>query len=163
MELREAIRAKWTRYTAMRDQAEILRYELLTADIQSLPDILHEALCDPRQRRYALEITSQLQPELRKEFLPDLMELASFSGVDMSRAREVILSLPKPWLVASLSSVAAPILQRGSDEEYRRIIELYLLIEPGIARDLARAATAHQSEEVRAVGRDFLGDESSGN
>lgn len=152
----EAIREKWTRYTVMRDQVEILRYEFLTSDLEYLANVLHEALSDPRQRRYALEIISQLQPDRRKEFLSDLVELASFGGVDIFRAREIILSFPKEWLMANLATAAAPILERGGDEGYRRIIELYLSIDPRIARDLARAAATHENQDVRAVAHDFL-------
>jgi hypothetical protein len=152
----EKAQEKWAGYTEARDRAETLRYELFTDEIQNLPKVLREALCEPRQRRYALEMISLLQPEMQRGFLSDLVELASFSGRDIFRAREIILSFPKTWLIANLNSAVAPILLHAGDEEYRRIIELYLLIDPMLAQNLAQAAATHENEEVRAVGRDFL-------
>jgi hypothetical protein len=156
---REDVQEKWLRYTRARDEAETLRYELLISEVEHIAGVLHAALNDPRQRLYSLEMISQVQPELRKEFLPDLLDLASFLGPHTFRAREIILSFPRDWLLANIASAVAPVLQRGGDEEYRRIIELFLMIDNELARKLVLRATTHEDAEVRAVGRDFLSDE----
>ena len=61
--------------------------------------------------------------------------------------------------MANIAFATSPLLQRGGDEEYRRIIELYRLIDRDMAHELVLRAAVHENVEVRAVAHDFLGEE----
>ncbi len=97
----------WNLYVADRDRAEICRHKLFADHLRHLPEIIREALNNPKQRLYALEI-------------------------------------------------AVPLLESGNEEEYRRILELYVRLDGSLALGLAKRAASHLDAEVRAVGREFL-------
>jgi hypothetical protein len=96
--------------------------------------------------------TSELQ-----QLFGDLVFLASFSHGAIETVRSAILSLPQEWVLAHMEQVVEPLLRDGTYDEYRRLLELYTLLDRNLALELARRAAEHTDEGVREVGRDFLG------
>ncbi len=95
------------------------------------------------------------EPEL-KELFDDLMWLASFGHGAVQAARDLILKLPRAWVLSHIETAANPLLEAGTYDEYRRILELYEQIDKGLCRRLALRASASTDEDVRDAGNDFL-------
>jgi hypothetical protein len=146
----------WNLYVADRDRAEIHRHKLFADHLRHLPEIIREGLNNPNQRLYALEIAEQLPIELRKGLLPILLAIAGHVSAHILRARELILAFPHEWLLKNVEGAAVPLLESGDEEEYRRILELYLRVDGSLALGLAKRAASHLDAEVRAVGKEFL-------
>ncbi|SRR6266545_1257869 len=76
--------------------------------------------------------------------------------------RKFITALPRDWVLERVEAAAEPYLINGDMEEYRRYLELYLLLDEELTRKLAQRALAHSDPEVVEAGQDFieiLGDE----
>ena len=76
--------------------------------------------------------------------------------------RKFILALPRDWVLERVEAIAEPYLINGDMEEYRRYLELYLLLDEELTRKLAQRALAHSDPDVIEAGQDFieiLGDE----
>lgn len=136
-----------------------------TAYIQSRQDFLNncfdriglikKALHNPSERGTALRLIEYLKLEERQSLFDDLIDLASVSQSDIELCRKVILSLPKNWLLANIEKSAEPLLQDGTDEEYRRLLELYLDIDRELTKRLAHRAVEHDDPDIREVGEEF--------
>jgi len=136
-----------------------------TAYIQSRQDffnnctdrigVIRKALHNPTERGTALRLIEYLEVEDRQSLFDDLLDLASVSQSDIELCRKVILSLPKTWVLANIEKSAEPLLQDGTDEEYRRLLELYLDIDRELAQRLAIRALQHDDPDIREVGEDF--------
>lgn len=83
-----------------------------------------------------------------------LVDLASISHSDIELGRQGILSLPKTWLLENIEKIAEPLLKNGTDEEYRRLLELYIQIDRELTERLAKRAQ-HEDSDIREVGEDF--------
>jgi hypothetical protein len=118
--------------------------------------LIKKALHNPAERGTALRLIEYLEVEERQSLFDDLLDLASVSQSDIELCRKAILSLPKNWLLANIENSAEPLLQDGTDEEYRRLLELYLDIDRKLAKRLAQRAVEHDDPDIREVGEDFL-------
>ena len=72
------------------------------------------------------------------------------SGAELS-----LNSFPKMWLLENIEKSAEPLLQDGTDEEYRRLLELYIDIDRELTQRLARRALQHDEPDIHEVGEDF--------
>src|SRR5215813_9525740 len=76
--------------------------------------------------------------------------------------RKFITALPRDWVLERVEAAAEPYLINGDMEEYRRLLELYLLLDEELTRKLAQRTLTHSDPEVIEAGQDFieiLGDE----
>lgn len=117
--------------------------------------IFQKALHTPTERGTALRLIEYLKTEERQLLFDDLIDLASVSHSDIELCRQAILGLPKSWLIENIETSTAQILENGTDEEYRRLLELYIEIDLGLAGRLAKQALQHQDPDVCEVGEDF--------
>lgn len=117
--------------------------------------IFQKALHTPTERGTALRLIEYLKTEERQLLFDDLVDLASVSHSDIQLCRQAILGLPKSWLIENIETSTAQILKNGTDEEYRRLLELYIEIDLGLAGRLAKQALEHQDPDVCEVGEDF--------
>lgn len=141
-------------------------FEKETAYIQARQDfiknykdrvgVFKKALNNPTERGTALRLIEYLNLEERQSLFDKLIDLASVSHSDIELCRKAILSLPKNWLLANIEKSAEPLLQDGTDEEYRRLLELYIDIDRKLAQRLAQRAVQHDDPDIREVGEDFL-------
>jgi hypothetical protein len=153
-QLRTDVR-EWERLvTSYRSFIEARQAVLATG--ASLVPLLESALSSPTERTLALDIIAFLPLEERKQLLGPLVSLASFGHGQTSTAREAILSMPHEWLKKHIDALAEPILARGDEEEYRRLLELYIELDRSLALRLARRASASDDDEVADVGKEFL-------
>ena len=70
--------------------------------------------------------------------------------------RKFITALPRDWVLERIEAAAEPYLIDGDMEEYRRYLELYLLLDEELTRKLAQRALAHSDPEVVEAGQDFI-------
>ena len=117
--------------------------------------IFQKALHSPAERGTALRLIEYLKTEECQLLFDDLVDLASVSHSDIELCRQAILALPKSWLLENIETSTAQILKNGTDEEYRRLLELYIEIDLGLAERLAKQALEHQDPDVCEVGEDF--------
>lgn len=134
------------------------RMRLLT-DASDLDGIIGAALSNPAERGSALRILSILPEQQIRGHLAQLARLASVGHSDIELVRSVIARLDHDWVTRHIDSYVKPILEAGDEEEYRRIAELYKLLDRRLLEvHLARCA-AHSGEAIREIAADFADDE----
>lgn len=109
-----------------------------------------------QDRSTAIYMLSYLTIAELEQLFSDLVFLASFSHGAVGAIRNIILSLPREWVLATISQVAEPLLCAGTYDEYRRLLELYIELDHGLAFELARRAVEQADEDIREAGEDFL-------
>lgn len=117
--------------------------------------LIKKALRNPTERGTALRLIGYLKLEERQNLFDELVDLASVSHSDIELCRKAIFSLPKSWVLANIEKSAEPLLKDGTDEEYRRLLELYIDIDRELAQRLAIRALQHDDPDIREVGEDF--------
>jgi hypothetical protein len=116
---------------------------------------IKNALQNPSERGTALRLIDYLKIEERQSLLDDLVDLASVSQSDIESCRKIILSFPKTWLLANIEKSAESLLKDGTDEEYRRLLELYIDIDRELTQKLVIRALQHDDPDIREAGEDF--------
>lgn len=85
-----------------------------------------------------------------------LVPMASTGHSSIKRVRDAILSLPHDWVIRNIEPLAEPFLAEGTDDEYRRFLELYFALDKSLARKLAQRAVQHSDPHIREAGEDYL-------
>jgi hypothetical protein len=122
---------------------------------QNKIEIIRQALHKPTERGTALRLLEYFYFEDIKILFNDLIELASVAHSDIELCRKVILLLPKDWLLENIEKSAELILNQGTDEEYRRLLELYLEIDLNLTKKLTEKALENDDDDIVEVGEDF--------
>lgn len=117
--------------------------------------IIKDALDNPSERATALQLCLYLTESERQALFDELVKLASIGHCDIELVRQAILSLPLSWLSTHIETVAESLLEKGTDEEYRRLLELYINIDEDLAQRLVKRALQHEEPDIREVGEDF--------
>lgn len=71
-------------------------------------------------------------------------------------AREIILSLPREWVLSNIELTVDRLLTEGIDDDYRRILELLIDLDRELIMKYAQKAIRHPDKEVQEVGQDFI-------
>jgi hypothetical protein len=108
-----------------------------------------------RQTAAALYLLRSMADSERIQLLDDLVRLSLHPGL-AKRAREIIASMPRDQVLANVEHAAEPHLREGGGDEFRRILELFRELNPGLALKLARRAATHPDPDVKEAGEDFL-------
>src|SRR5262249_56320922 len=109
-----------------------------------------------KERSAALVVASPLTVPERLLLFPEWVYLASWAHGAIQIPRDMILSLPREWVLANIEQEVEPLLRDGTDDEYRRFLELYELLDRELTLKLARRAAAHPDPNIREAGEDFL-------
>jgi hypothetical protein len=118
--------------------------------------VLRAALGSAAQRGTALRLLPFYSVEERQQLFDDLVRLCSVGHRDVVLCREAIGSLPRDWVLERIEDSADAVLASGGEEEYRRLLELYVDLDADLTRRLATRATHHDDAGVREAGNDFL-------
>lgn len=102
-------------------------------------------------REIAFEKAKDLSIEERKIIFPDLVAYASYAHGFTEASRDLILGLPREWVLLNIEKVAAPILKNGSHEEYSAFLDLYKLISPSLFDSLIRRCAMSDDFEIREI------------
>ena len=89
------------------------------------------------------------------QLFPEWVDLVSNAHRHIAAGRDIIRALPRPWIVANIEAIAAPFLQQGSEDEYRRLLELYSTLDRDLTWRLIHQALQHEDREIREAGEDF--------
>jgi hypothetical protein len=145
----------WRRYTESY-AAFSLASTALTAPGLDRVEMVRDALRTGRDVMAACRVIGAMNPEELKQLFDVLVEWASTGHGLVHVFRDAILSLPREWVFARIEDAAEPFLQEGTYDEYRRFLELYVDLDRGLTLKLARRAAAHEDEDIREAGEDYL-------
>ena len=106
--------------------------------------------------KIAVVVLDHLSGSELSELFDELVFLAASTHWAVQRARAAILRLPWEWVLARIEANAEPLLASGTYDEYRRLLELYALLDPMLTQRLAERAIQHPDLDVQEAGHDFL-------
>ena len=106
-------------------------------------------------RNVALTLAEYLSESEHKQLF-DIWVAAASHHKYVHIYRKFILALPRDWVLERVEAIAEPYLINGDMEEYRRYLELYLLLDEELTRKLAQRALAHSDPDVIEAGQDFI-------
>lgn len=118
-------------------------------------ELIRKALQNPSERATALKVINYLTEEERQNLFFELINLVSVGHSDIKLVRNAILSFEKKWLLDNIETQAESVLENGADEEYRRLLELYIQLDDGLAQRLIAKALQHSDIDIQEVGEDF--------
>ncbi|MBR8832841.1 MAG: hypothetical protein DSM106950_02055 [Stigonema ocellatum SAG 48.90 = DSM 106950] len=118
-------------------------------------ELIRKALQNPLERGTALKIINYLTQDERQSLFNELMKLASVGHSDIELVRHAIASFDKNWLLENIENQAESLLENGTDEEYRRLLELYIQLDDKLTQRLATKALQHPDIDIQEVGEDF--------
>jgi hypothetical protein len=118
--------------------------------------VVHNALNTVSHRGTALRLFEWLPVEERQELFDDLINLVGVGHSDITLVRQAILALPQDWVLSKIERRAEPLLQQGTDEEYRRLLELYIDIDLDLTHRLATRALQNDDPDIREAGEDAI-------
>jgi len=90
------------------------------------------------------------------QLFPELVLRAVGSEGIVERVRNLILSLPRAWVVENIGQFTEPLLKNGTYVEYRRILELYYMLDSALTLSLAYEAVRNSDPDIKEAGEDFL-------
>lgn len=96
------------------------------------------------------------------ELFDELIYRASYAHGSIQTVRSAIQALPREWVLERIEAAAEPYLQGGPDhetgteDEYRRFLELYMQLDRNLALKLARRAAEHSDPLIREAGEETL-------
>lgn len=108
--------------------------------------------------RMSQQILRNLKSEEGLQLLPDILyAYCHLTGDgDLQQSRDFILSLPDDDVLNRIEEAAEPLLETGTQAEYRRLLELYELLDPALTYRLAHRASLSNDPEIKEAGEDFL-------
>lgn len=131
------------------------RGSLFTSCRSKLVDLIRTGLEKPTYRVTALGMVKLLTIEERQQLLPDLLSIACFCHGLTIFARELVLELPREWLLKNIEEAAEPLLGFNDHEEYRGLFQIYLELDLALARKLAQRAANHSDVDIKDAADDF--------
>jgi len=108
-----------------------------------------------KDRAVAVGMARYLTPEEHMALFDEWAYWASSQGC-IPAVRNYILSLPREWVMERIEQAVEPYLVDGTEEDFRRYLELYYALDRGLTDKLARRALEHSDEAIQEAGRDFL-------
>ena len=136
-------------------------HDFLALDVETRISLIKQAL-KGKDKIIGIHLLLYLSSAEHMQLFDELVFLASYSHGSIERIRKTILSLPREWVVANIEQTAEPLIYNGTYDEYRRFLELYVLLDYDLAFRLARRALSHSAPDIREVGEDFFAAVQSG-
>ena len=104
-----------------------------------------------------LELIPMLEPDVRKDIIQYLLELACQcqNMRNITLGRESLWSLPREWLIQHIESYAEPLLQLEDEWEYRRLAEVYEGLDGDLLRRLIARGLESRNPDIREAAADY--------
>jgi len=99
-------------------------------------------------RMVGLRVARSVPEPLLRELLPELVFLCSWPNGMLGAALDLILSLPRDWVLSRVEEIAEPILSAGP-EDWPYILRLYRHLDPNLHSHLLARAAASPDPEIR--------------
>jgi hypothetical protein len=90
--------------------------------------------------------------------LPGVRVQACYTDVRRPTLADALAGLPRPWLAARIEAAPAPLLRLQDEWEYRRLLELYALLDPELWRRLAARGLRSPVADIREAAAAALDD-----
>jgi hypothetical protein len=105
-----------------------------------------------------LELVPSLPVMTGRAVLAYLLELAcqSQNALTIELGRKVLMALPRIWLLEHIEIAAEPLVQLNDEWEYRRLLELYSLLDTMLVRQLALRGINNPDTGIKEASRSFL-------
>ena len=145
----------WRRLVEAESAFYAARASLFSSCRNQLVDLVRKGLENPSHRVTALGLVEVLTIEERQQLLPDLLSLACCCHGLTVDARELVLELPREWLIQNIEQAAEPLLGFDDYEEYRGLFQIYLKLDLTLARKLAKRAANHYDADIKDAADDF--------
>ncbi|PKO12769.1 MAG: hypothetical protein CVU39_22645 [Chloroflexi bacterium HGW-Chloroflexi-10] len=68
--------------------------------------------------------------------------------------RDLIVDLPRDWVVENIEKYTHPLLK--NEDAYRRVLELYYFLDSALTFKLAKLALINENPGIKEVGNDFV-------
>jgi hypothetical protein len=144
----------WNELIKSESNYQVARWELFK-HCSSIIGVIKKALHIPYERKSALRLIEYLTDKDYPHILDDLIEVASVGHSDIELCRKVILALPQKWLLSNIEESLYKALSNGEEEEYRRLMELCILLSNSLLEKLINKALLHPDDNVKEVGIEF--------
>ena len=105
----------------------------------------------PAHYALAVAMMEAVPQEELKQLLPELVELASWYNGVITFVQNLILSLPREWVLEHIEECTAPYLTKETEEEWGVFLGLYELLDKDLYEKLHTAARLHPNPEVRLM------------
>jgi hypothetical protein len=92
----------------------------------------------------------------QQQLFPELIQAARSAHGPIGAVREVLLSLPRPWVLERIDAEVEPILRGGEYDDFWMFLELYQSLDPERAVRLARRAADDPDSTLRELGEEWL-------
>lgn len=152
MPMQEKEAAAWRHYVAGHDALHRARTELLVGDIDRVG--LFRELLGGRDALLALPLCLLLPVAERQQLFPEIVRLARSVHGPYNLAWELILALPRHWVVEHVEPIVEGILQDEEEHDYWMFLNLYKQLDPDLTARLARRALAHSNPDIRDLAAD---------
>ena len=97
-------------------------------------------------------------PPDERELLAEVREACQPTYVpNIERGRRKVVALPRPWVVANIERVAAAGLDLTDGWQYRRLLELYSLLDRALVERLVKVGELSPDPEIAEAAQDFGG------
>jgi hypothetical protein len=103
----------------------------------------------------ALGIAHRMTVDERIALFPDILRLCmsqKFGGA----ARDLVLGLPREWVVGNIEAASNPLLRHTDNIGYLLLLGLFEELGHGLAIALARQAASSADYDIRELGEDYL-------
>jgi hypothetical protein len=64
--------------------------------------------------------------------------------------------MPRDWVLDRIEGVVEPLLTGATDDEHRRFLELFEILDHELTLRFARRAAAHPDRDIREAGEEYL-------
>ncbi len=105
-------------------------------------------------RMAAVALLKRMPAAEQQQLFPELTRLARSAHGPVGAVREVLLSLPRPWVLERIDAEVEPVLREYDD--FWMVLELYQRLDPARCMRLARRAAGHPDAAVRELGEEWL-------
>jgi len=147
---------EWRRLIEVRNEYHAILSEMLASNRGKLVECANESLRSPSERYIALSLAESFTPDELKSMFGTLVFTASWAHPHTQTARELVLKIPRQWVLDHIEPVMEPILATDDPDEFRRMLELARVLDHALLSKLCQRAVNHTNSEIREAGHDFL-------
>lgn len=104
----------------------------------------------------AIDLVSSYPESERVVFFKQLILMSSYVNGFTEECRNLILELPRDWVMKNIEAEIDGVLDNGGYEEYRCLLELCCELDRDLMIKFAKRALDSSDEDIRDAGADFL-------
>lgn len=146
---------EWARLLEVRKEYHSLLGSMLATDRRKVVELTNESLLKPDERYVALSVAQSFTSDELKSIFKNLVSTASWAHAHTQTARDLVLKIPRDWVLQNIQPVIDPILQTNDPDEFRRMMELAWELDHKLLIDICQQAAHHPNPEIREAGEDF--------